>query len=186
MGLLSDPASRRAYLLTKAGMLVFAFVLTWPLSHWVGERAWIGFGLFALFLALSTLIMLLLAGQAPTVAAPPAPPRETTIEGPPEVEDRVVAIPVEDSLDLHPFQPAEIPDVVRDYLEAAWGAGFREVRLIHGRGIGVQRERVRSVLSKHPLVREFHDAPPGAGGWGATIARLGEETSGEGPEAPPS
>jgi DNA-nicking Smr family endonuclease len=85
-----------------------------------------------------------------------------------------VVLPIEDSIDLHPFAPAEIPSVVRDYLEAAHAAGFREVRLIHGRGIGVQRERVQSLLARHPLVQQHHDAPPDRGGWGATVAYLRE------------
>ena len=59
-----------------------------------------------------------------------------------------------------------------EYLEAAAGRGFREVRLIHGRGIGVQRTRVRAVLTGHPRVESFADAPPERGGWGATVVRL--------------
>jgi DNA-nicking Smr family endonuclease len=89
-----------------------------------------------------------------------------------------VELPVEDSIDLHPFAPRDIPDVVREYLVAAHAAGYREVRLIHGRGIGVQRERVRSALGKHPLVAEFADATPDRGGWGATIACLRDEPDG--------
>jgi dsDNA-specific endonuclease/ATPase MutS2 len=89
-----------------------------------------------------------------------------------------VEIPIEDALDLHPFRPAEIPSVVESYLEAAEEAGFAEVRLIHGRGRGVQRTRVRSVLAKHPLVVEFRDATPERGGPGATVARLRPLTPG--------
>jgi len=62
-------------------------------------------------------------------------------------------------MDLHPFQPAEIAIVVEEYLYQAVAKGFREVRIIHGRGIGVQREIVRSILAKHPSVVSFHDAP---------------------------
>ncbi|HEX9723689.1 MAG TPA: Smr/MutS family protein [Vicinamibacteria bacterium] len=83
-----------------------------------------------------------------------------------------VHVPVEDSLDLHSFSPRDIPSVVESYLEAAWEAGFREVRLIHGRGKGVQKEAVRRVLSTHPRVSEFREAPPDRGGWGATIVWL--------------
>ena len=86
--------------------------------------------------------------------------------------DGPVEVPIEDALDLHPFAPAEIPDVVGSYLEAAAGAGFREVRLIHGRGQGVQRARVRSVVAGHPLVERFADAPAERGGWGATLVWL--------------
>jgi len=63
--------------------------------------------------------------------------------------------------------------VVEEYLTAAANHGFRIVRLIHGRGIGVQRAIVRGVLSRHPSVESFADAPSEAGGWGATIVRLG-------------
>jgi dsDNA-specific endonuclease/ATPase MutS2 len=83
-----------------------------------------------------------------------------------------VHVPIEDSMDLHPFRPRDVSSVVESYLEEAVAAGFREVRLIHGRGIGVQREIVRSLLSKHPDVESFADAPPGRGGWGATLVRL--------------
>jgi len=83
-----------------------------------------------------------------------------------------VVVPIEDALDLHPFAPREIPSVVESYLEAAVEAGIREVRLIHGRGRGVQRERVRAVLAASPWVARFGDAPPERGGFGATIAWL--------------
>jgi len=68
-------------------------------------------------------------------------------------------LPIEDSIDLHTFQPREVEIVVEEYLFQAIAKGFREVRIIHGRGIGVQREIVRSILSKHPNVASFHDAP---------------------------
>lgn len=83
-----------------------------------------------------------------------------------------IRLPIEEFIDLHPFRPKEIRSVVESYLEEAVAAGFREVRLIHGRGIGVQRESVRAVLARHPLVEEYRDAPPERGGWGATLARL--------------
>jgi len=81
-----------------------------------------------------------------------------------------VRIPIEDSIDLHAFAPRDVPSVVTDYLEAAFAAGFRDVRLIHGRGIGVQRAAVRRVLRGHPLVEDFHDAPESH--LGATVVRL--------------
>jgi Smr domain len=83
-----------------------------------------------------------------------------------------VVVPLEDSLDLHPFAPADIPEVVREYLARAREARLTEVRLIHGRGRGVQRDTVRRVLAECALVAAFADAPPERGGWGATIARL--------------
>src|SRR2546430_17507510 len=82
------------------------------------------------------------------------------------VDEPPVTIPIEDALDLHAFAPREIPSVVESYLEAALEAGFREVRLIHGRGRGVQRRRVHEVLAASPLVQRFADAPPGRGGGG--------------------
>jgi dsDNA-specific endonuclease/ATPase MutS2 len=68
-------------------------------------------------------------------------------------------VPIEDSLDLHTFQPRDIQVVVEEYLYQVVLRGFREVRIIHGRGIGVQREIVRSILSKHPSVISFRDMP---------------------------
>ena len=68
-------------------------------------------------------------------------------------------IPIEDSIDLHTFQPREIRVVVEEYLYQAVQRGFREVRIIHGRGVGVQREIVRSILEKHPSVISFRDLP---------------------------
>ncbi len=83
-----------------------------------------------------------------------------------------VVLPIEDSIDLHHFRPAEIASVVDAYLEAAREAGFREVRLVHGRGKGVQRGRVQSLLANDPRVERYGEAPHGRGGWGATIAWL--------------
>jgi DNA-nicking Smr family endonuclease len=81
-----------------------------------------------------------------------------------------VKIPIEDSLDLHAFSPRDVQSVVEEYITAAHEAGLREVRLIHGRGKGVQRGMVQQVLEKHPLVIEFWDAPEAH--LGATVARL--------------
>jgi DNA-nicking Smr family endonuclease len=83
-----------------------------------------------------------------------------------------VEIPIEDVLDLHPFAPREMLDVVGAYLEAASEKGFREVRLIHGKGTGFQRDRVRDLLAQHPLVESFRDAPASRGHWGATLVVL--------------
>ncbi|HEY7518391.1 MAG TPA: Smr/MutS family protein [Methylomirabilota bacterium] len=81
-------------------------------------------------------------------------------------------MPIEDSLDLHSFVPRDVASVVEEYLRAAHARGFREVRLIHGRGIGVQRRIVQSLLRGHPLVADFADAPEERGGRGATVVRL--------------
>jgi DNA-nicking Smr family endonuclease len=77
-------------------------------------------------------------------------------------------IPIEASIDLHTFAPRDIPSVVEEYVIAAHEAGLREVRLIHGRGRGVQRGIVQAALDKHPLVEEFHDAAESH--LGATVA----------------
>jgi dsDNA-specific endonuclease/ATPase MutS2 len=86
--------------------------------------------------------------------------------------DEPLSIPIEDALDLHAFAPRDIPSVVEEYLREAHARGFAEVRLIHGRGIGVQRRIVQSVLTKHPLVASHADAPAERGGWGATVVTL--------------
>lgn len=83
-----------------------------------------------------------------------------------------VEVPIEDSLDLHSFAPADVPSVVEEYLIAARAAGFTEVRLIHGRGGGVQKARVQSLLARLPGVVAAFEAPADRGGWGATVVRL--------------
>jgi len=83
-----------------------------------------------------------------------------------------VRLPIEDSLDLHAFAPKDLRPVVEEYLREAAARGFREVRLIHGRGTGFQRASVQGLLAGHPLVERFFDAPPGRGGWGATVVVL--------------
>lgn len=79
-------------------------------------------------------------------------------------------LPIEDSLDLHTFAARDVVDLVEEYVRAAHAAGFREVRLIHGRGRGVQRGLVQRALDRHPLVEEFWDDPRAH--LGATIAKL--------------
>lgn len=83
-----------------------------------------------------------------------------------------IELPITDVLDLHSFRPAEVADVVREYLDAAYEKGLRHLRIVHGRGIGVQRRTVRTLLERDPRVIEFGDAPAEAGGWGATWVRL--------------
>lgn len=85
-----------------------------------------------------------------------------------------VAIELTDVLDLHAFAPRDVRRVVEEYLSEARELGFRQIRIVHGKGVGVQREIVRKVLERTPFVEHFSDAPPEAGGWGATIARLSE------------
>ena len=86
------------------------------------------------------------------------------------MNDGAVRVPIERELDLHAFAPRDIPSVVVEYIDAAAGAGFREVRLIHGRGRGVQRGIVQATLERHPRVLEFWDDT--AAHLGATIVRL--------------
>ena len=91
---------------------------------------------------------------------------------PPDGFDDPVEIPITDTLDLHPFRPNEIRDAAREYLLEAHAAGFSQVRLIHGRGIGVQRENIRALLRSLDFVLDFHDADGSGGGWGSTIVLL--------------
>jgi dsDNA-specific endonuclease/ATPase MutS2 len=88
------------------------------------------------------------------------------------VSDEPIRIPITDVFDLHSVPPRDVKDIVEAYLEEAHKLGFKALRLIHGRGIGVQREIVRSVLSKTEFVESFKDAPAEAGGWGATLVTL--------------
>jgi dsDNA-specific endonuclease/ATPase MutS2 len=83
-----------------------------------------------------------------------------------------VRIPVTDVFDLHSVPPRDVEGVVEAYLEEARNLGLKGLRIIHGRGIGVQREVVRSVLARTPFVLSFGDAPAEAGGWGATVVTL--------------
>lgn len=94
-------------------------------------------------------------------------------------ENDPVEIPITDVFDLHSIPPRDMKDAVEAYLEEAHARGFHYVRIIHGRGIGVQRETVRKILARTPFVESFSDAPLEAGGWGATVVNLR-------PDAPPS
>jgi dsDNA-specific endonuclease/ATPase MutS2 len=85
-----------------------------------------------------------------------------------------VTIPITDVFDLHTIQPRDVKVVVEEYLHEARRLGFRQVRIIHGKGIGVQRDMVRAILGRTPFVIDWTDAPPEAGGLGATIVRLQE------------
>lgn len=88
-----------------------------------------------------------------------------------------VEIEITDVFDLHTIQPRDVKRVVEEYLEIARDKGFRCVRIIHGKGIGVQREMVRSILARTSFVSDWTDAPPGAGGLGATIVMLKVDAS---------
>ena len=83
-----------------------------------------------------------------------------------------VQLEIRDVMDLHSIPPRQVKAVVEEYLREAHRRGFRCIRIIHGKGIGVQREMVRVALDRAPFVRSYKDAPPEAGGLGATIAEL--------------
>jgi dsDNA-specific endonuclease/ATPase MutS2 len=112
-----------------------------------------------------------------------APPGDDEAADARNVDDDVVVDPfdpfpepvnveITDVFDLHTVRPREVRAVVEEYLYQARLAGFRRVRIIHGKGVGVQREAVRRILARTPFVAHFSDAPPEAGGWGATVATL--------------
>ena len=84
----------------------------------------------------------------------------------------LVRIPIEDWIDLHTFSPKEIPSLLEEYLLECQEKGFKEVRIIHGKGKGIQRSIVHSFLKKSPLIESFKMAPNEEGSWGATIAFL--------------
>lgn len=86
--------------------------------------------------------------------------------------DAVVELPFEDVLDLHGFPPRDVREIVQGYLDDAGTAGFFAVRIVHGRGMGVQQVAVRALLARDPRVIEFFDAPESQGGRGATLVRL--------------
>jgi len=88
------------------------------------------------------------------------------------MEDEPVNIPIEDKIDLHSFAPRDVVSVVDEYLHAAHAAGFRQVRLIHGRGKGVQRAAVQRLLGEHALVERYWDAPESH--LGATLVILND------------
>ena len=91
-------------------------------------------------------------------------------------DDEPIRIPITAVFDLHTVPPRDGKGVVEAYLEEAHAMGFRYIRIIHGRGIGVQREMVRSVLARTPSVESYEDAPLEAGGWGATVVVLRRTT----------
>ena len=90
----------------------------------------------------------------------------------PDEDDELPPAELGDELDLHTFRPSDVGELVPDYLEEAVARGFREVRIVHGKGTGVLRTRVHAILEKHPLVESFRLAGDRAGGWGATLVVL--------------
>jgi len=88
-----------------------------------------------------------------------------------DIPDDTVRIPIDGTLDLHTFDPRDVPDLLNEYIDACLEAGLLEIRIIHGKGKGILRDRVHSILKKHPLVKDF-SLDPGGSGWGATIVLL--------------
>jgi dsDNA-specific endonuclease/ATPase MutS2 len=104
-------------------------------------------------------------------------PQESSPDPLPEAPEEhfdngVLRLSVTDVFDLHTVPPRDVEAVVEEYLEEANRLGLRALRIIHGRGIGVQREMVRKICARTPFVAEFGDAPAEAGGWGATLVTL--------------
>ena len=83
-----------------------------------------------------------------------------------------IQIPIEDVLDLHTFRPKDIADLLENYFDECIKAGIFSVRVIHGKGKGIQKRQVHRILQNNPAVINFKDAPPEAGGWGATLVQL--------------
>lgn len=86
-----------------------------------------------------------------------------------------IQLEIRDVFDLHTIAPRDVKRVIVEYLAEAHASGYRSVRIIHGKGKGVQREMVRSILARTPFVADWSDAPQEAGGWGATIVRFSPE-----------
>jgi len=86
--------------------------------------------------------------------------------------DQPIQLDINGELDLHTFKPSELAPLLKDYIDECRGRGILSLRIIHGKGQGVLRERVHHLLQKNPLVTSFRLAPPQAGGWGATLVEL--------------
>jgi DNA-nicking Smr family endonuclease len=94
------------------------------------------------------------------------------------MDEEPVRIPITDVFDLHSVPDADVRAIVEEYLIEARKCGFRHLRIIHGRGIGVRREMVRAILDRTGFVESYRDAPAEAGGWGATLVELSKERDG--------
>jgi dsDNA-specific endonuclease/ATPase MutS2 len=110
--------------------------------------------------------------RAPREQAAPAAENDAPLAADEDPFDEPVQLAARDVLDLHSIPPKQIKAIVAEYLRAAHEQDFRYVRIVHGKGVGVQREAVRLILSRTPFVLSFGDAPAEAGGWGATVVEL--------------
>ncbi len=88
------------------------------------------------------------------------------------MEPDPIRLPITDVFDLHSVPPRDVKEVVEEYLTEAHRLGYKALRIVHGHGIGVQREMVRAILARTDFVADFKDAPGEAGGWGATVVTL--------------
>lgn len=89
-----------------------------------------------------------------------------------ENDQEPIEYPIDGTLDLHQFLPREVKDVVVDYINACLEKGIYAVRIVHGKGIGVQRQKVHSILKKHPAVKAYRHEGGSGGSWGATVVDL--------------
>jgi dsDNA-specific endonuclease/ATPase MutS2 len=87
-------------------------------------------------------------------------------------DDAVTVIEIGDELDLHHFRPSDVKELVTDYLEEAAARGFREVRIVHGKGTGALRRTVHAILERHPRVASYRLGDERSGAWGATMVQL--------------
>jgi DNA-nicking Smr family endonuclease len=87
-------------------------------------------------------------------------------------DEEPVELPIDGTLDLHTFRPADVPSLLDEWLEACRARGILQVRVVHGKGTGALRRTVEALLARHPAVRSFRAAGEDAGGWGATLAEL--------------
>jgi DNA-nicking Smr family endonuclease len=95
----------------------------------------------------------------------------------PEETEEIVEYPIDGILDLHNFAPGDVKSLVPAYLEECAKKGIKQVRIIHGKGKGILRQTVRSILKRHPLVVDYR-TPQDGSSWGATIVSLGNRTNG--------
>jgi dsDNA-specific endonuclease/ATPase MutS2 len=96
-------------------------------------------------------------------------------------EEHAIQVAITDELDLHTFLPRDVPSLIPDYLDECVRLGFRQVRIVHGKGRGVLRRTVQAALDRHPEVESYRPADQWAGGWGATLVVLKPRAGGDDP-----